>query len=66
MTPCPSKRSHINPALPPRVCFETCARFSYAAHLSGGEWLKPAIAYGKCENHIPRVRPDLAAANPAA
>ena len=55
MTPCPSKRSHINPGMPPRVCYGTCARYLYAAHLTGGEWIKPAIVEGKCKNHVQKV-----------
>jgi hypothetical protein len=47
---CPSKRSHINPGMPPRKCYATCARYEYAVHLSGKEWIKPAIVEGKCPN----------------
>jgi hypothetical protein len=53
---CPSKRSHINPTMPPRVCYATCARYEYAVHLSDKEWIKPAIVEGKCPNHLPHSR----------
>lgn len=53
VTPCPSKRSHINPSRPPRVCVERCARYLYAAHLSGGEWIAPAIKGSECPNFVP-------------
>ena len=55
MTPCPSKRSHINGVQPPRLCYGTCARYEYAVHLSGRDWIAPKVSEGKCENHVSRV-----------
>lgn len=55
MTPCPSKRSPINGVQPPRLCYATCARYEYAVHLSGRDWMKPKVFEGKCENHVQRV-----------
>lgn len=55
MTPCPGKRSHINAGRPSRVCYDTCARFEYAVHLTASEWLKPAIRAGECVNHVAKV-----------
>jgi hypothetical protein len=52
---CPSKRSDINPSKPPRLCVETCGRYEYAAHLTGRDWIKPAVRFGKCENWMARA-----------
>jgi hypothetical protein len=65
MTPCPSKRSHINPSKPPRVCYDTCALYEYAAHLTGRDWIKPEVSGGRCRNHVPTVRPVASIGNPA-
>ena len=55
---CPSKRSHIHPNEPPRFCVKTCARYSYAVHLTDLQWIKPEFAMGQCPNHVPMVRAD--------
>lgn len=52
---CPGKKSHINAGMPPRLCYGSCARYEYAAHLTGGDWMKPKVSEGKCENHVQRV-----------
>ena len=54
---CPSKRSHINPGKPPRLCYLTCARYEYAVHLTDKEWIKPEIRVNECRNHVPKVAP---------
>ena len=56
MTPCPSKASALHPNLPVRYCVDTCARYAYACHLSGDDWLKPRISGLSCINHVPKVR----------
>ena len=48
---CPAKRSPINPQFPPRQCYERCARYEYAVHLSGREWIAPKIQGSECPNY---------------
>lgn len=55
MEKCPGKQSHLNPGKPPRRCYGTCARFEYAVHLTGREWIKPAIRVNSCPNHVPKL-----------
>lgn len=54
LTPCPGKRSHINPGSPPRKCL-MCARFLYACHLGAEPWMKPAIKVNECPNYVERT-----------
>jgi hypothetical protein len=55
MTPCPSKRSPINGVQPPRLCYATCARYEYAVHLSGRDWIAPKVSGGVCVNHVQSI-----------